>query len=52
MSLVGVTQEKMMVELRPFGESDFGKLIAEIPDARFLLQWGVQNIPIPWMPPN
>ena len=29
-----------MVELRPFGESDFGKLIAEIPDARFLLQWG------------
>lgn len=28
-----------MIELQPFKESDFSKLIAEIFDARFLLQW-------------
>lgn len=28
-----------MIELRPFDECDFNKLITEIPDARFLLQW-------------
>lgn len=27
------------VELRAFGEDDFARLIAAIPDARFLLQW-------------
>lgn len=28
-----------MIKLKPFNESDFSQLIAEIPDARFLLQW-------------
>ncbi|SHI16268.1 GNAT family N-acetyltransferase [Desulfofustis glycolicus] len=28
-----------MIELQPFNEGDFSKLIAEIHDARFLLQW-------------
>jgi RimJ/RimL family protein N-acetyltransferase len=28
-----------MIELQPFSESGFNQLIAEIPDARFLLQW-------------
>ena len=28
-----------MIELQPFNEGDFSQLIAEIPDARFLLQW-------------
>lgn len=28
-----------MIELQPFNESGFNQLIAEIPDARFLLQW-------------
>ena len=27
------------LELRPFGEEDFARLIARVPDARFLLQW-------------
>jgi RimJ/RimL family protein N-acetyltransferase len=31
--------ENKLIELQPFNESDFSKLIAEIPDARFLLQW-------------
>lgn len=28
-----------LIELQPFNEDDFSQLIAEIPDARFLLQW-------------
>ena len=28
-----------MIKLQPFNDSDFKALIAEIPDARFLLQW-------------
>ncbi|MGI0119953.1 GNAT family N-acetyltransferase [Zooshikella sp. RANM57] len=28
-----------MIALHPFNEDDFSQLIAEIPDARFLLQW-------------
>jgi RimJ/RimL family protein N-acetyltransferase len=28
-----------LIELEPFNEGDFNKLIAEINDARFLLQW-------------
>ena len=28
-----------MIVLQPFSESDFARLLAEIPDARFLLQW-------------
>jgi RimJ/RimL family protein N-acetyltransferase len=31
--------ENKLIELQPFKESDFIKLIAEIPNARFLLQW-------------
>ena len=31
--------ENKLIELQPFNESDFRPLIAEIPDARFLLQW-------------
>jgi len=28
-----------LIELQPFNEGDFSQLIAEIPNARFLLQW-------------
>jgi RimJ/RimL family protein N-acetyltransferase len=33
------TLEKKLIELQPFYESDFSKLIDEIPNARFILQW-------------
>ena len=33
------TLENKLIELQPFYESDFSKLIAEVTDARFLLQW-------------
>jgi RimJ/RimL family protein N-acetyltransferase len=29
----------MVISLQQFGENDFDRLIAEVPDARFLLQW-------------
>ncbi len=32
--------EYQLIKLQPFNEGDFSLLIAEIPDARFLLQWG------------
>jgi RimJ/RimL family protein N-acetyltransferase len=31
--------EHELIKLQPFNENDFNQLIAEIPDARFLLQW-------------
>lgn len=31
--------EYALIELQPFNEGDFSQLIAEIPNARFLLQW-------------
>jgi len=33
------TVENELIELQPFGKGDYRQLIAEIPDARFLLQW-------------
>lgn len=36
---LGANLENKLIELHPFNEIDFSKLIAEIPDARFLLQW-------------
>ena len=35
---LGILEHKL-IKLQPFNKSDFNQLIAEIPDARFLLQW-------------
>jgi len=36
------------IRLQAFEEGDFDRLIAEVPDGRFLLQWAGPKYTYPW----